>query len=174
VIGTIYVGMGPTLQTRRKAEALQARREEAARLFEAGVPQAEIAQRLKVTPSAVCLWHRVWRRRGVEGLRVKGRWGPEPELTASQGERLAAALLKGAAAHGYDTDLWTLPRIADLIEKLFGVRRHPGHVWRILRHLGWSVQRPTTQAKERDAEAVARWVRATWPRLKKSAARGEP
>lgn len=173
MIGTIPVGMGPTLQTRKKAEALQARREEAARLFEAGVSQAEIAQRLKVTPSAVCIWHGKWRRRGLEGLRVKGRWGPEPELTAAQGARLAAALSRGAAAHGYGTELWTLPRIAELIEKLFGVRRHPGHVWRILRHLGWSVQRPTTQAKERDDEAVARWVRATWPRLKKSAAREE-
>lgn len=165
--------MGPTTQTRKKAEALQARRDQAARLFADDVAQAEVARRVGVTPSAVCRWHRIWKRKGAEGLRVKGRWGPSPQLTPAQGLRLGAVLLEGAQASGYSTDLWTLPRVAEVIDVLFGVRFHPGHVWRVLRGLGWSVQRPTTRARERDEEAIARWSREEWPRLKKSAGPAE-
>jgi transposase len=50
-------------------------------------------------------------------------------------------LLKGALAHGYSSDLWTLPRVAQVIEAATAVRYHPGHVWRVLRQMGWSLQR---------------------------------
>jgi transposase len=166
-------GMGPTNHTRKKAEALQARRDHATRLFADGLPQAEIARRVGVTPGAVCRWHRIWKRKGAEGLRVQGRWGPPPQLTEARGRRLEAALLEGAQAHGHGTDLWTLPRIAELIHSLFGIRFHPAHVWKVLRDLGWSVQRPTTRARERNEEAIARWSRKEWPRLKKTAGPAE-
>ena len=74
--------MGPTNHTRKKAETLQARRDHAARLFADDVPQAEVARRVGVTPGAVCRWHRIWKRKGAEGLRIKGRWGPSPQLPA--------------------------------------------------------------------------------------------
>src|SRR5262245_17573560 len=166
--------MGPTTHTRRKADLLQSRRDEACRLFAKDVSQAEVARRLGVTPSATCRWYAAWKRRGPEGLRIKGRWGPESRLAPSQAKKLEAALLEGAAAHGHGTDLWTLPRIARLIEEMFDVEFHPGHVWRVLRAMGWSVQRPTTRARERDEEAIARWTREEWPRLKKSAGLAAP
>src|ERR687891_480914 len=53
------------------------------------------------------------------------------------------ALVEGAKAHGFDTDLWTLDRVATVIWRLTGVRHHPAHVWRLLRRrLDWSLQRP--------------------------------
>jgi transposase len=63
--------------------------------------------------------------------------------------------------------LWTLARIADLIDKLFGVRYHPSHVFKLLGRMGWSCQRPTRQAKERDEAAIEQWLRRDWPRIKK-------
>ena len=71
-------------------------------------------------------------------------------------------------AHGYATELWTLARVAEVIERITGVRYHPGHVWRLLRELGWSVQRPARRAAERDEEAIARWIKQDWPRVKKA------
>ena len=74
-------------------------------------------------------------------------------------------------AHGFATDLWTLDRVAEVIETQTGVRYHPGHVWKLLRdRLGWSRQRPARQAIERDDEAVARWVAVEWPRIKRGLA----
>jgi hypothetical protein len=61
---------------------------------------------------------------------------------------------------------WTLGRIAQVIERLTGVRYHPGHVWRLLRGLGWSVQRPARRAAERDEAEIARWRTEEWPRIK--------
>ena len=72
-------------------------------------------------------------------------------------------------AWGYATDLWTLPRIAGVIWDLTGAGYHPGHVWRVLRKLGWSRQKPITRAREREEDAIGRWIRPTWPAIKKAA-----
>ena len=50
-------------------------------------------------------------------------------MTARQRARLLKLLLKGAAAHGFSTDLWTLSRVAQVITRTFGVTYHPAHVW---------------------------------------------
>ena len=70
-------------------------------------------------------------------------------------------------AHGYETDLWSLPRIARLIKKLTGSSYHPGHVWKILQRMGWSLQRPAVRARERDEQKVAQWKSQTWEEVKK-------
>jgi transposase len=88
-------------------------------------------------------------------------------LTARQRTRLLNLLLKGAAAHGYSTDLWTLPRVAEIIARTFGVRYHPAHVWKILRGEGWSCQKPERQARERDEETIKQWRAVRWPHIKK-------
>jgi transposase len=41
-------------------------------------------------------------------------------------------LLKGARADGFANELWTVKRIAVVIQLDFGVRYHPAHVWRLL------------------------------------------
>ena len=81
---------------------------------------------------------------------------------------MAEELVRGPTAHGYATQLWTLARVAEVIERITGVCYHPGHVWRLLRELGWSVQRPARRAAERDEEGIAGWVKEDWPRVKKA------
>jgi transposase len=76
-------------------------------------------------------------------------------------------LLKGPLAQGFPTNLWTLKRIAMVIERITGVRFHPGHVWKILGEIGWSLQKPAKRAKERNEEAVSQWTAETWPCIKK-------
>jgi hypothetical protein len=83
------------------------------------------------------------------------------------------ALGKGPRTHGFPTDLWTLARVAAVIEAETGVAYHPGHVWKILRdQLGWSRQRPARRAVERDDDAIATWVAEDWPRIKRGPAGG--
>ncbi len=76
-------------------------------------------------------------------------------------------MIQGAQAAGYPTDLWTCPRVAEQIERRFGVRYHVDHVGRLLHELGWSPQKPARRALERDEDAIRRWVRHEWPRVKK-------
>lgn len=71
-------------------------------------------------------------------------------------------------AHGYRTDLWTTRRIAELIERRFGVHYHRDHVGRFLAQCGWSYQKPERRARERDEAAIERWKRTRWPQVKKT------
>jgi transposase len=101
-------------------------------------------------------------------LRGAGRAGRLPKVTADQLAQVELALARGAEANGYPNDLWTLQRVAEVIERATGVAYHPARVWHILRErLGWSWQRPARRATERDDEAVAHWVKQRWPQLKK-------
>jgi transposase len=152
---------------RRDFTALEQRRLRAARRFAQGRSQAEVARELGVSRQTALRWWTAWRAEGREGLRAAGRAGRRPRMSPAQLAAVEAALLEGAAAFGYRSELWTLPRIAAVIEQRTGVRYHPGHVWRLLRGLGWSKQRPTTRARERDEHAIRRWIRTTWPALKK-------
>src|SRR5436309_136673 len=136
--------------SRRDFAALEARRFEAARLFARGASQVTVARTLGATRAAAHRWFHAWQDEGRTALKTAGRAGRKPRLEAPQLARVEAALLKGPGAHGFATELWTLPRVATLIERLTHVRYHPGHVWYILRRLGWSLQRPTRQAP-RDA-----------------------
>jgi transposase len=61
-----------------------------------------------------------------------------------------------------------------VIERVTGVAHHPGHVWRIVKQMGWSLQRPARKAIERDEQAIARWVAEEWPRIAQTPKRAEP
>ena len=152
----------------RDFEGLERRRMRAVRLFEQGETQSSVARRLRVTRTTAMRWARAWHAAGRPALRAAGRAGRKPRLSSDQVDRVEQALLEGPLEFGYATELWTLPRVAAVIQRLTGVRYHPGHVWRVMRQLGWSLQKPTTRAKERDEEAIARWVKTTWPTLKKT------
>jgi transposase len=137
-------------------------------MFERNMPVPEVARRLEVARQVVYRWHAAWKAGGEAALASKGAAGPKSRITPKQSRQIVDALLKGPAVQGYKTQLWTLPRTADLIENLTGVRYHPGHVWRILGNLGFSCQRPERRAIERDETAIRQWKRVKWPALKKS------
>ncbi len=73
-----------------------------------------------------------------------GRYRPRGRprrLTGRQRARLLKGHFKGAAAHGFSTDLWTFPRVATVIARTFAVQYRFAHVWKILRGEGWSCQK---------------------------------
>lgn len=160
--------MEQTPRPRRDFAALEVRRMRAARLFAQGHPQAEIVRRFRVSRPTAHRWYQAWRRRGAAGLQGAGRAGRRPQLSPVDRQQLEAALLRGPGAWGFRTELWTLERIARVIEKVCHVRYSLSQTWRVLRQLGWSRQRPARRAKERDEAAIARWVRRRWPQVKKT------
>ena len=76
-------------------------------------------------------------------------------------------MAKGAEHFGFRGDVWTQPRVAQLIKRIFGVSYHPAHVGRLLKQLGWSRQKPVTRASQRDEAAIERWRTARWVELEK-------
>ena len=167
--------MGNPAGVRRDFAALEERRLEAARLLRAGLSQSEVARKVGVHRQSVSRWARELDISGVHGLRKAERTGRPPRLTAVQMRAIERALKRGAEVFGFSTGLWTAPRVRELIEQRTGVRYHEAHVWRILRKLNWSCQRPTGRALERDEQAIRYWKKYRWPQLKKKrSARREP
>jgi transposase len=163
--------MQKPIPPRRDFRHMEQRRQRAARLFAAGkVSLAEIARELQVSRQSISRWYAEWKKGGSHALRAAGRAGRKPKLNRQQLQQVEQALRQGARAHGFLTDLWTLPRVAIVIERLTGVHYHPGHVWKVLRALDWSLQRPAKQAHERKPEKVRRWHTQTWPEIKKKLA----
>src|ERR1700752_3945270 len=152
----------------RDFDAMPTRRMEAAALFREGIHLAEVARRLKVSRQSVSRWHASWRDGGKKSLSGAGRAGRKPKLVVSQLKEIEKALLAGPEENRISGQLWTLARIATVIKRLTGVQYHQGHVWRVLKQMGWSAQRPSRQAIERDEEEVQKWVKEVWPAVKKT------
>ena len=147
---------------------LERRRLKAGRLLSKGVSQAEVARRAEVSRETVRRWADKLSQGGLAALKNAPKLGRPAGLEAAQRQELVRALKAGALAQGYATELWTLPRIAALIEREFDQRYSPVQVWRILGQLGWSCQRPTGRATQRDEPAIRQWKQKRWPALKKT------
>ena len=154
-------------KTEREAKTLQRRRLRAGRLLQRGVAQAEVARRVEVTRTTVSLWNAQLQAGGLDGLKSRPRGRPSG-LEQAQRRELMQALKAGALAEGFPTDLWTLPRVGQLIERRFGRAYSESQVWRILVSLGFSCQRPSGRALERNESAIKRWKQTRWPVLKKT------
>jgi transposase len=137
-------------------------------LLDEGLQPVEVAQRIGVDRRSVRRWKAAARSHGEAGVRARAAPGRPSRLTPARKRRLEALLLKGPVASGFDTDLWTCPRVSELIKQRFGIDYHVDHVGRLLHNLGWSPQKPARRAAERDEREIRRWVREEWPRVKKT------
>lgn len=157
------------MRTMGSNQQADARRQRGLALLKDGLTTKQVASRVGTSVRTVQRWAKD-EREGVK--RVRQRPGPEPRLKTRQLERLARQLKRGARAHGYHEDHWTLDRIAHLIWTLFRIRFHPSGVWYVMQRMGWSSQKPTRQALQRDDAVIDTWIETEWPRVKKVAQAG--
>jgi transposase len=155
------------MRTPGSAEFLEERRRLAIQMLQEGAKQAEVVRRLRVSKQSVSRWNAAFREGGVDGVKAKPHPGPARKLRPKQLARLQRILLHGALVRGYHSDLWTRQRVAEVIEKVFGVHYHTDHISRLLVGLGWSCQKPERQARERNDDEVQRWIHSDWERIKK-------
>ena len=148
-----------------KAE-LEIRRRTAVALRRSGLSVREVAKQVGCVPSSVVRWTQAYERDGADGLKSKPQAGSKPRLSDAQKERLRSMLLKGARSFGWETDLWTVPRVAKLIEKKFGIQYHVSHVHRLLRQMAFSPQKPAQRPREQDRDAIEHFRRQRWPAIK--------
>lgn len=157
-------GGGLTAERRAFREGIRAR---AVGLFAAGVDNAAIAGELRVSVRSV---HGM---PGPAGLRSKGS-AARLKLSPVLWTALEAEFDRGPAAHGWPDQTWTLARIQTLIGRRFHKRVSLSGICQMLARNGWTHQSPARTAVERDDDAVASWVRETWPRVEKPRRRSAP
>ena len=145
----------------------EGRRLRAWELSQEGWPQQRIAAALGVSKGAVSQWLSRTRTQGPQALRHCKPPGRQPKLAHQQRLQLLELLAQGPSALGFRGDVWTQPRVAQVIRRHFGVKYHPSQVGRILKQYGWTRQKPSQRAQQRDEEGIRRWKEKRWPALKK-------
>jgi transposase len=155
------------MKTPGSTEERERRRWRAMALVKEGFSAAAVADRLGVDPRTVRRWKRAYRRGGKAALKVQKAPGAKPRLTGRQRYGLRRKLLAGAVAQGFTTELWTCPRIRQIIQRCYGVTYHVDHIPRLMQSLGFSPQKPERRARERNDAAIAEWIEREWPRIKK-------
>jgi transposase len=159
------------MEAKLTREQMEARRLLAGRLLLQGKGVSEVAREVGAAKSSVSRWNTGLQRGGLDALRARKSPGAKPRLRARQRKRLVRILLRGPRKAGYRNELWTCGRVKEVIEREFGVKYHPDHVWRILHNqLGWTCQMPEQQAREKDDAAIRRWRKEDWPRIKRGRA----
>jgi transposase len=157
-------GMGRSVG---KAEELERRRRLAVARVEQGYSQAEVARFLGVQPNTVWQWVQTYRRGGVEALSAKPHPGRPPRLTEEREQQVLSWIRHNPTEFGFATELWTAPRVAQVIQQRFGVSFHPRYLNQWLTEHGIRPQKPERQPRERDEQAIQRWLAQDWPRLEK-------
>jgi transposase len=132
-----------------------------------GYSADEVADFLGVDPRSVRRWTAAYREEGGPGLLSRPASGRPPKLTLLQEKIIRRWLTDSPTEHGFDTELWTAPRVGRLIEEEFGIRLNPRYLSAWLRERGFTPQKPQRVPRERDPKVIAAWLESDWPRIKK-------
>ncbi len=154
-------------EAEREGEYRVAKRIHAVALNMEGRTSQEIAEVLKAPRSAVSLWLKHYDAYGLEGLLEGQRSGRPPALTPQHRATLTDIVESGPVAYGFLSGVWTSPMVARVIRAECGVAYHPGHVRKLLHALGFTVQRPKRLLAKADEAQRSRWIRYTYPNIKK-------
>ena len=160
------------MRTRGSPIVLEYRRRLAIQRIHEGYSIEEVADFLDVDPSSVRRWVATFRRHGAEGLAARPVPGRPPKLSSTQEKIVCRWLADDPTEHGCATELWTADDLVRLIKREWGIRLNPDYLTTWLRRRDFTPQKPRRKARERDDEAIARWLEKDWPRIKKRRAGG--
>lgn len=152
-------------------ETLEEMRMTGVRMIQQGHRVEDIASWMRLHRSCVFRWVQRYRRGGSEALRSTRATGAPPKLKESQILKLMEMLRRPAMDCGFDSDLWTGPRVRILIKKQFGIRFHPAHMPRFLRRLGLVRKSSERRALEQNPKEVGHWRRRVLPQIQRQAVR---
>jgi transposase len=156
------------MRSQGSAEELEARRRPAVQRVAEGWLQKEVAAFLGVSERAVNGWVAAHRKLGDAGLAGRPHPGAKPKLTKRREKVVLGWLAKSPRAFGFETDLWTTRRLAELVERRYGVRFNSNYLATWLNARGYAPQKPEVRAVERNEEAIGGWIAQEWPWIKKS------
>lgn len=156
------------MKSKYKQSDYEVLRRRCVELKEAGWQQKDIALALGLSEGWVSRTMKKYRDLGPEGLLTRKPPGSQPKLTGEQLLKLVEELELGAPSHGFPGHIWTRSRINELIRRLFGVSYDPTQVGRILKKVGWSLQKPAKKALQQNKQKVQQWQKETVLEIKKS------
>jgi len=147
-------------------------RKQAVAAVQRGESPELVARVMGFSRAAIYGWLALYRQGGWEQLDARKRGGRPPKL---DGRALRwiydTVTMKNPLQLKFEFALWTAPMVATLINEKFHVRLSRSSVSRLLNQMGLSAQRPMWRAYQQDPEAVDRWLKEQFPKIKALARR---
>lgn len=129
-----------------------------------------IAAIFGISRSCIYDWLREYRAAGEDALDTQKAPGSPPAITSDIDHWLKETILHSTPQnHGYDTLLWTLEILVDLLKKRFDLWVSDSTVALHLHRMKLSCQKPHYQAKGQDPEKVADFLNNKFKRIQKLA-----
>jgi transposase len=154
------------MRTRGSAEELERRRRLAINRLREGHTQQGVADFLDVNVRTIRKWWQRYQEKGDAGLNSKPQTGRPRKLNRRQEGFVLNWLRKSPKSFGFATELWTARRLAQVIQRKFGVEFHPRYLNQWLAQRRITPQKPQRKARERNDAEIARWKAHDWPRIK--------
>lgn len=152
------------MQTRRMAVRIRQ---------ELNLTYKEIARVLGVRTGTVLAWFHSHEVRGEAAFQSKKRgrsYGSGRTLTLAQEWALRTVVTsESPKTRGLDFALWSRRAVMQLIDKLFGIQMSIRTVGEYLRRWGYTPQRPSLQAQERNPVDVQKWIEEVYPAIERYA-----
>jgi len=146
------------MRTKGSAAELERRRRLAVQRVREGYKPAQVAKFLGVHPASVRTWWKAYQQHGDAGLAAKPHPGRRPKLTLSRQQQVLLWLRQNPKSFGFSTELWTARRIAQLIQRKWGVEFHPRYLNEWLTARDITPQKPQRRPRERNDAAIQHWL----------------
>ena len=153
-------------------EALEQIRMTAVKRVEAGESPEVVIKGIGFERICIYRWIAAYRSHGIEALKAKKLNGRPTLLVPQQLRQLYLTIAnEDPSQYKFPFALWTVAIIRVVILKVFKVRMSEVSVWRTLKKLGLTPQRPLRRAYQQDAVAVKRFIGEEYPAIQKRAKR---
>src|SRR5262249_44859575 len=112
-------------------------------------------------------WLRNYSTDGPDGLRRRAGSGRPRLLDDFDEDDWRRIVMFPASDFGYETDLWTVGRLQQVIEDLWAVTVSKDTIWRRLRDAGLTYQKPERRYFEVDERSRQKWLRTEVPTIRR-------
>lgn len=146
-------------------EVLEQYRFRAIELRKKGWTAIQIAGAFGLNRRAVTRWFTIYKERGIDALKSRKAPGPSMKLSQKETAALVRDLKLPATEFGFETPLWTCRRVAYLIQKTTKKQLDYSNVWRLLKRMGLTNQKPERRALEQDPKKAKRWLKEEYPKI---------
>jgi transposase len=142
-------------------------RKRALACIHAGQRPSEVASMYGIGRRTIYNWIALYRSGGWDALDARKRGGRPTRLDGKKMQWIYNTVVdKNPLQLKLPFALWTAKMISIVIERKFGITLSKASVCRLLAQLGITPQRPVWQAYQQKPEAVQKWLKTEYPKIK--------
>lgn len=133
----------------------------------AGQRKIDVARAYQINYTTLYRWYQRYKhKRCFSGLERKSGSGRPNILEIDNRKRLSEIIMRPASDFGYETNFWTCRRLIQVTKQQLRTNISQPTMWRILRNMGLTYQKPERRYFEADEQQRKKWIRYKVPRIK--------